>query len=81
MIMTTSDRTYTYSAGSLNTIADGLSEDIRKEIDDRIVYLIKLNTMPDEVVIEAIIKDKGIFELLANPSEAVIDAYKFQYVL
>ena len=60
---------------------EGLTDDMRREVDERILYILRLNVMTDEAVIEAIIEDESIFELLSNPSDDVIAAYKFQYVL
>lgn len=53
-----------------------LSESMKKEIDMRVMRIIKLNTFPDEDIIKEIMKDPSAFELINAPSEEVKAAYK-----
>lgn len=82
MNMSSGDKYTDTSVSDSYTIKiEGLTDDMRREVDERILYILRLNVMTDEAVIEAIIEDESIFELLSNPSDDVIAAYKFQYVL
>ena len=73
---------YTYTNVRIGEqIATGLSDDIRTEIDLRMMFIIKLNTLPEELVIEEIIKDPEAIYLINTTTDAMKEAHKFAHEL
>ena len=69
---------YTFTG---NSFTEEMSENMKEEINKMILRVFRLNTMSDEDVIKELLKDEEVFDLLSDPSETVIEAYKFKYEL
>jgi len=62
-------------------LTDELAAEMQIQIDRSIIRILKYNNMCDDDIINVIQNDKSVFEILANPSDKVIDAYKFLHEL
>jgi len=62
-------------------VADKISIEMQKNLDERMKFMFRLNAMSDEEIIEEILKNRSSYDLIANPSDAVKEAYKFKYEL
>jgi len=78
-------RSYTYSNHNHtlsdmygSTVEDELSESMKKQVDESIVRVLKLNAMSDEDVIVQIMNDPDVFELLIEPSDDVKKAHLYK---
>lgn len=59
-------------------VEDKLSEAMKKQVDESIVRVLKLNAMSDEDIIEKIMNEPDVFELLVAPSDDVKKAYLYK---
>lgn len=71
----------TFTSIIADDIADEMSANMKEEINNMIKRSLTLNAMSDEDVIEELIRDEEVFDMLNDPSETVIEAYKFKYEL
>jgi len=75
------NHTHTLTATSMygNTVVeDTLSEAMKKQVDESIVRVLKLNAMSDEEIIEQIMREPDVFELLTAPSDDVKRAHLYR---
>lgn len=80
------NHTFGYSKVSTSLgsgIVDGMSGEMRKEVDNRILKALRLMHTSDEDIIKEIMEETedDIYSLLYAPSDEVTSAYKYKHKL